>query len=177
MSGVARTTALGLALLLAACGRAPEPDAAAATQIPASPSSAAGLAGRGPEVDVTIGMHRVRAEVADTLALRRRGLSGRRDLPPGRGMLFPYAPPTRPSFWMPDMHFPIDIVWIRDGRIVDLHVDVPHEVRPPLPTYQPSVPIDWVLEVPAGTARELGWRIGDPVESSPTPEFRADARP
>ena len=98
-------------------------------------------------------------------------------MPPGRGMLYPYEKRARPSFWMPDMHFPIDIVWIRGGRIVDLHRDVSHEVRPPLPTYRPKVPIDWVLEVPAGTALRLGWESGDPATASPAPEFRPEASP
>lgn len=168
-----RSLALGLACLLLACGSAPESDAGE----PAGPPAQPDLSLRAPEVEVAVGMHRVRAELADNTRRRRRGLSGRRELLPGRGMLFPYAQPTRPSFWMPDMHFPIDIVWIREGRIVDLHRDVSHQVRPPLRTYRPKVPIDWVLEVPAGTALRLGWEIGDPVTATPAPEFRPGTRP
>ncbi len=124
---------------------------------------------------VEIGIHRIEADVADTPARRRRGLSGRPSLAAGRGMLFPYEPPERPFFWMPDMHFDIDIVWIRAGRIVDVHARVPHEVDPPLPRYRPREPIDLVLEVPAGTADQAGWRIGDAVRVSPTPRYRPDA--
>ncbi len=124
-----------------------------------------------PEVELTIGIHRVTAEVANTLARRRQGLSGRRVLEPGRGMIFPYDPPEQPAFWMPDMHFDIDILWIQDRTIIDVHHDVPHEVERPLPTYAPSRPVDWVLEVPAGTAAARGWKVGDRVQAEPEPVF------
>jgi hypothetical protein len=79
-------------------------------------------------------------------------------------MLFVYAEPEPRGFWMPDMHFDIDIVWIRDGRIVHVEPDVPHAVSGPLPVYRPSEPADLVLEVAAGTAQRLGWRLGDAVQ-------------
>ena len=63
-----------------------------------------------PRVQVTIGMHVIQAEVADTKARKTRGLSGRKELREGEGMLFPYAQANRPGFWMYDMHFDIDIV-------------------------------------------------------------------
>ncbi len=162
----ARERLLGalVAALLLACGRSP----GASEPTGADP-------GRPPEVEVTIGIHRIRAEVADDEARRTRGLSGRERLPEGRGMLFPFDPPAQPAFWMPDMHFDIDIVWIRQGRIVDLTERVPHKVEPPLPRYRPREPVDWVLEVPAGTVHRLGWQVGDPVSARPTPRYRPEA--
>ncbi|MCP3986628.1 MAG: DUF192 domain-containing protein [bacterium] len=124
---------------------------------------------------IEIGIHRIDAELADTPARRQRGLSGRTTLTSGQGLLFPYDPPAEPVFWMPDMHFDIDIVWIRAGRILGVHADVPHQVEPPLPRYGPPGPIDLVLEVPAGTAQRNGWQIGDAVEVDPPPRFRAGA--
>jgi len=115
---------------------------------------------------VRVGMQVIRAEVADTFEARARGLSGRRQLPEGHGMLFVYARAARHGFWMPDMHFDLDIVWIRDGRIVDVTADIPHE--PPadgeLPVYRPDEPASLVLEVPAGTAARHGWAPGHEVE-------------
>jgi hypothetical protein len=142
--------ALFLLLTLAlACGR----------DEPAAP----GEANAPPRARVTIGVHVIDAEVADTPARQQRGLSGRPSLPPGQGMLFVYAEPDRRGFWMPDMHFPIDIVWIRAGRIVHVESDVPHVVSGPLPVYRPRETADRVLEVAAGTAERLGWRVGDAV--------------
>jgi len=106
---------------------------------------------------------RVAVEVAGTPEAKRRGLSGHAALDPGHGMLFPYESAGYHSFWMKDMNFDIDIVWIRDGIVVDIQEHVPHRVDPPLPVYRPARPADHVLEVPAGFARESGWRIGDPV--------------
>ena len=112
---------------------------------------------------VTVGMHRVEVELARTADEQRQGLSGRRHLSEGSGMLFPYASPSRPGFWMKNMFIDIDIVWIAGGRIVGIESQVPHAVQPPLPVYRPPTPVDAVLEVPAGTAERLGWRAGDPV--------------
>jgi uncharacterized membrane protein (UPF0127 family) len=139
-----------LALLLAGCAGERE-----------APTSAY------PTAEVTIGIHRVQVEVADTPERRNRGLSGRPRLAEGRGMVFPYARAGRHGFWMVDMHFDIDIVWIRGDRIVDVTSRAPHDPPGELPLYRPREPADLVLEVPAGTAERLGWRIGDRVTVDP----------
>ena len=120
-----------------------------------------------PTAEVTIGIHRVQVEVANTPGRMSQGLSGRASLAKGRGMIFPYARADRHGFWMYDMHFDIDIVWIRDGRIVDVTSRAPHDPPGELPVYRPGVPADLVLEVPAGTVDELGWKIGDRVTVDP----------
>jgi hypothetical protein len=122
----------------------------------------------GPRAVVTIRGERIEVEVADTRERQRRGLSGRSELPEGRGMLFPYDRPDRYAFWMPDMHFDIDIVWIREGTIVDVTHRARHDPPPgPPPLYRPRVPADLVLEVPAGSARRSGWSPGDAVRVEP----------
>lgn len=108
---------------------------------------------------------RVAVEVADTDETRRQGLSGRDALTADSGMLFLFARPDRFGFWMKEMKFSIDIIWIRGSEIVDLTTDVP----PPAPggalqTYFPRYPIDRVLEVPAGFCREHGLRTGMTVK-------------
>jgi len=120
-----------------------------------------------PTAEVTIGIHRVQVEVADTPERRSRGLSGRASLAEGRGMIFPYARADRHGFWMYDMHFDIDIIWIRGDRIVDVTSRAPHDSPDELPVYRPREPADLVLEVPAGTADRLGWKIGDRVTVDP----------
>ena len=105
-------------------------------------------------------------EIADTPGLQSLGLGGRDALGKGRGMLFLYTQRGRHSFWMKGMHFDIDIVWIRDGRIVSVAARVP---APPSPNeteparVSPSELADTVLEVPAGYAAAHGWRRGDRV--------------
>lgn len=115
-----------------------------------------------PRARVTIGVHVIDAEVADTPARKQRGLSGRTSLADGQGMLFPYAEPGLHGFWMPDMHFDIDILWIRAGRIVDVAADVSKDE--PRAVHRPREPADLVLELPAGTAQRRGFRVGDAVQ-------------
>lgn len=111
-----------------------------------------------PESDATIGDARIRVEIAATMLARARGLGYRDSLPEGRGMLFTFGSAEQRSFWMKGMRFPIDIVWLRDGEVVDVTADVP----PPagaglsLKTYAPSEPADDVLELPAGYAARHG---------------------
>ncbi len=143
--------ALLLALLLAlGCERSEPP----------LPSAAAA-----PRARVTIGVHVIDAEVANTPERKQRGLSGRPFLADGQGMLFPYDAPGLHGFWMPDMYFDIDIVWMRQGRIVHVAPKVSRSDTTRI--YQPSQPADLVLEVPAGTAERHGWRVGDAVDVAP----------
>ena len=65
------------------------------------------------------------------------------------------------------MHFDIDIVWIRGDRIVDVTPRARHDPPGELPIHRPEEPADLVLEVPAGTAQRLGWKIGDGVSVDP----------
>ena len=116
------------------------------------------------EARITVRGESVWAEIVRSREEQRLGLSGRGGLAWDRGMLFVYDEAHFPAFWMKDMRFDIDIVWIRASRIVDIHHRVPHAVEPPLPLYQPREAVDRVLELPAGAAQARGWRPGDPVE-------------
>ena len=128
-----------------------------------------------PTAEVTIGIHRIQVEVADTPDRMTRGLSGRSRLAEGRGMIFPYARAERHGFWMYEMHFDIDIVWVRDDRIVDVTSRAPHDPPGELPVYRPREPADLVLEVPGGTAARLSWKIGDRVMVDPPVRLRTPA--
>ncbi|MFQ5848402.1 MAG: DUF192 domain-containing protein [Candidatus Methylomirabilales bacterium] len=106
----------------------------------------------------------VTVEVARTEAEKIRGLSGRERLQPDGGMLFVYEVPVRPLIWMRGMRFPLDILWIRDGRVVDLV----QGAKPPIPGEAPQVfapreEVQYVLEVPAGFAERHGIVLADPV--------------
>lgn len=103
----------------------------------------------------------VKVDVASTTKTREKGLSGREKLDPDQGMLFVFLRPDVYTFWMKDMKFPIDILWIRDQELVDITTDVPLPAPgEALPHYFPLFPADKVLEVPAGFARTHGLRTG-----------------
>lgn len=118
-----------------------------------------------PEAWATSGTTRIRVELAVSAMARMRGLSYRDALPEGRGMWFVFGNAQRHAFWMQGMRFPIDIIWLRDGVIVDISAEVP----PPrgavdaLQTYRPTVPANEVLEVPAGFAARSQMTVGDRV--------------
>ncbi len=83
-------------------------------------------------------------------------------------MLFVYGEPTLLSFWMSGMLFPLDFVWIGpECTVVHITADVP--IPPPgaalggLPTYSPSSPASYNLEIGAGEAARAGLALGDPV--------------
>jgi len=126
------------------------------------------------QVDVRIGDLTIEAEVANTPAERVPGLGGRDSLPRDAGMLFVHVDERQRTFWMRDMRFALDFVWISaDRRVVELTQDVPPP--PPgtpdsdLPTYRPDVPVQYVLEVNAGVAAEAGIEVGNAVSFAPEP--------
>ena len=104
-------------------------------------------------------------ELARTSAEQVRGLSGRPPLKNGQGMLFVYDSPRPVSIWMKDMLFALDIVWIRDGRIVAIE-----KRAPPLDSTGPervyTALADLVLEVPAGFTDRQKIRVGDSVRTT-----------
>lgn len=117
---------------------------------------------------VTIGENIITAEISDSEEGRIQGLSGRKSLPENHGMLFVFEEANKYSFWMKDMKFPIDIIWINKGEIVDItyHVNPEATDAKSLTTYQPKESAQYVLEVNANYAREKGIKIGDLVEIS-----------
>ena len=102
-------------------------------------------------------------EVMKTQEEQIRGLSGRELLAENTGMLFVYDKPVIPGFWMKDMNFSIDIIWIGEDRsIVDITENLAPETYPI--TFSPASPVQYVLEVNAGWAQEHSIEIGDSIE-------------
>lgn len=94
-------------------------------------------------------------EVADTPAEQEQGLSGRMSL--DGGMLFVFQSPDRYGFWMKDMAFPIDIVWMdAERRVIAVDANVSPDSYPK--TYYPPSDAMYVLELNAGQAEVLGIR-------------------
>lgn len=79
-----------------------------------------------PTARLTLGQYTVTAEIADTEALREKGLMNRFSLPENRGMLFVYPRPERLGFWMKDTRLPLSIAFIaQDGRILNIREMTP----------------------------------------------------
>ena len=108
-----------------------------------------------------IGTHEFRIEVASTWEAQERGLGYRPDLCGDCGMLFVFATPGRYGFWMKGMEFPLDILWIRDSRIVSIEKNLSADDRR---TLTPPSPADQVLEINAGLVDRYGISVGDQAE-------------
>ena len=119
------------------------------------------------EKELTIGDVKIQIEVARTPEEKNQGLSGRQSLAEGSGMLFIFEENSRPNFWMKDMRFAIDIIWINDGKVVQIDRAIP----PPEPgtkdgdleLYRSNQPIDFVLEVPSGFSDKNQIEVGGVV--------------
>lgn len=116
-----------------------------------------------PQSLVFSGGKRVFVEVADSEATRTKGLSDRASLPQDTGLYFIFPRKDRYAFWMKSMMFPIDIVWIWDGEVVQIDHAPVEAVDPPVERYNPPVPVDRVLEIPAGKAHEWEIAVGSTV--------------
>ena len=100
-------------------------------------------------------------EVADTLKKRSLGLGQRTSLKKGWGMLFVFEERKPHRFWMKDMQFPLDIIWLDNHRIVHIipnakpanSMDKPEIMTSPVPT-------NFVLEIAAGRSAILGLKTG-----------------
>ena len=109
----------------------------------------------------------VAAEIAETPADRRMGLSKRAFLPSGRGMFFDKVG----AFWMKDVNFPLDIVFLdKQGTVLEKQhmpqVDEPAVLKPLyIPSFKEAA---HALELPAGWFDKQGLAVGmklRPVES------------
>lgn len=100
-------------------------------------------------------------------AEKQKGLSGRDSLAAGTGMLFPFDKKDTWAFWMRDMKFPIDIIWINDNKVVDFVENAPAASSGQSPSnliiYRPSTPANYVLEVNANEITKQKIKKGDSV--------------
>ena len=131
-----------------------------ATDIPADESGAA---------IVSIGNATYSVDLAISPEERQQGLSGREQMGLDAGMLFVFEGERPLAFWMKEMHFPLDIIWIdAQCRLIEVAKEVP----PPLPgtsndeipRVQSPLPARYVLEVNAGEVTREGLKPGDIVE-------------
>jgi uncharacterized membrane protein (UPF0127 family) len=114
-------------------------------------------------VDIGSGSHRQHFEVwiADTPERQTQGLMFVRDLPAGRGMLFPEPEPRPTAFWMKNTYIELDMLFIG----ADHHISKIAAKAPPLSlaTISSDGPVIAVLEIKGGEAERRGIHVGDPV--------------
>lgn len=116
---------------------------------------------------VTVGKKTYAVTVAKSDTERQNGLSKKESLKAGTGLLFVFPTKDRYGFWMNEMKFPIDIIFINDNKVVDLVENAlppaTGQTAASLPVYKPSTAVNYVLEINAKEITKNKIKKGDSV--------------
>jgi uncharacterized protein len=113
-----------------------------------------------PHVFLQGGIHRIKAEVADSQIERSRGLMLRKSLQPNSGMLFEFERAAVHCFWMKNTLIPLTIAFLDDdGTIVTLADMQPHDES----SHCPEKPVRRALEMEQGWFKAKGLKVGDRI--------------
>lgn len=116
--------------------------------------------------------HLFNVEIAYDTKAKQKGLGGRPCIEPNWGMLFDFGHDGQYAFWMKDMSFPIDIIWINSRHdIAAVEPDVePSTYNSKNPYFEndPQHLARYVLEIKANLAKQYGLEIGQPVHFQKT---------
>ena len=105
-------------------------------------------------------------DIAKTDSEKEKGLAVYSNLPLNKSMIFIFKNADYYTFWMKDMKFPIDIIYINKNKIVDVfkNVPAPKSENEVLPIIKSSKKADMVLEINAGLSDKYNFKIGDFVK-------------
>lgn len=108
----------------------------------------------------------INVDLAKTPEQITKGLSIKNTLSENEGMLFIFDAPKKYSFWMKDMKFPIDMIWISsDNKIVHIEKNLqPCTFFLFCTSYSPHANSKYVLEVPSNYTTKNNIIVGDRVD-------------
>lgn len=108
---------------------------------------------------VTIGKQTLKLQVANTSQEQIAGLSGKKCIQNNQGMLFIFDKPAYYPFWMKDMRFPIDILWLSQNKqVIYMQKNVAPNSYPK--SFTNTSPALYVVELKAGQADSLDIKTG-----------------
>ena len=115
---------------------------------------------------VTVKDFELNADVPTTSELMSKGLAVKNQLKENEAMLFIFEESAKHSFWMKDMKFPIDIIWLDSARKV---VHIERNLQPCASVfictgYSPSADSQYVLETVAGFAQRHDVKLGSDID-------------
>ena len=105
----------------------------------------------------------IHVKLADTRETQTRGLSGAPDLNSFDGMLFIFPEEHTARFWMKEMNFPLDIIYLNNQKqIVEIHRELPPcaDIAACPKISAAGANVRFVLEIAAGKAAESNLQIG-----------------
>ena len=114
------------------------------------------------EQSIRIGRVDLLVDIADEPSEQTQGLSGRDKMAENKGMLFIFPQPFISAFWMKDMLFSLDMLWIdANGVIIAITKDISPDTYPQ--TFSPPSPVKYVLEVNSGWSDKNKIKVGDKI--------------
>ena len=128
----------------------------------------AALAQEGPQklpaIQLSAGMHLIRAEVAQSPDQRSIGLMHRPSMGPNEGMLFIFEQACQQCFWMKNTLLPLSIAFLADdGSIVNIESMKPQA----LDSHCSKRPVRFVLEMNEGWFAKRGIKPGSVLKGAP----------
>lgn len=116
-----------------------------------------------PQAKLQVAGKTVKLDIAKSEEARAKGLGGRESMADDQGMLFVFDQPAKECFWMKDMQFPIDIIWLNTAKqVVHVERNLSPETYPA--SYCPKLPAKYVVELNAGQAEKLDISPGDTLK-------------
>ena len=114
---------------------------------------------------ISINGFKVLLALASTDEERIKGLSGLEKLNESEGMVFLFDQPSKQGFWMNEMRFPIDIIWLdSNSRVVHIEKNLePCRMFFGCPVYEPQVDSLYVLELRAGFTNDHAIKNGTKI--------------
>ena len=117
-----------------------------------------------PAVDLTAGMHRIRAEVADNMAARMQGLMHRKSMAQNAGMVFVFEENAVHCMWMKNTLIPLSVAFIDEqGAIVNIADMQPHSEQ----SHCAARPTRYALEMNLGWFAQRGIKAGTTLQGLP----------
>ncbi|OGK57371.1 hypothetical protein A3J15_01370 [Candidatus Roizmanbacteria bacterium RIFCSPLOWO2_02_FULL_38_10] len=108
---------------------------------------------------VSIGSHKYYLYIADSDIKRSQGLSNTKRLNTNEGMLFVFKTADKYGFWMKDMKYALDFIFLRNYHVIDIINNVTPQSFPKV--YKPRFASDQVIELNAGQTSLNKIKIGD----------------
>lgn len=102
--------------------------------------------------------------IANTEEKRTRGLANITSIQNNEGMLFVFEKPDYYRFWMKDMKFPLDFIFINENQIVDMIRNVSPKNYPN--TFTSIEKADKIIELNAGEITRLNLKKGANMQPS-----------
>lgn len=123
-----------------------------------------------PLLELTVGFHRIEAEVAHTQPSRMVGLMNRRAMAPQRGMLFVFEATATHCMWMKNTFIPLSVAFLDEaGRIINIEDMQPHSEN----NHCAARPARYALEMNLGWFKQRGLKAGTKlsgIERAPAPQ-------